>query len=689
MSFDFDTLSPLFYSPCQMTISLEGLNPEQREAAQSVEGPLLILAGAGSGKTRTVTYRIAHMLDNLRIAGNQILAVSFTNKAAAEMKERVSHLVEVRKRRGITLSTFHSLGIRILREDIHHLGYNNLFTIYDQADQMSIVREGLKNYRSNKSYDKGTIMSKIGFLKNAGISAEEFTKSKYYDPENNYDGAAEYVYHFYQDKLRFYNALDFDDILFLVVKLFKTVPEVAKKYSDRFKYIMIDEYQDTNSLQFDLIQGLTSTHQNICVVGDDDQAIYGFRGADISNILNFEKQFQNTKVIKLEQNYRSTFPILDLANQIIKENKDRKDKTMRTTQMEGPLPQLWASGDSDHEAAIVVEEIIKLQSHGIALSEIAILYRSNTQVPPFEDQLRIGQVPYTIIGGQKFYEKKEIKDIIAYLTLIQNSRDELALRRILNVPHRGIGSVTLNKNLEKASEQKRHLFQVLADEEEHEGIKNFIALIRKYQKVFQEKSLLAALTDLIEELNYYDFIEKSYDQAKLAARKKDDVKNFLLTADRFQDRYQEEANLKNFVERLLLADSQDTQAPGEGFKKNEVTLMTLHASKGLEFDYVFLIGMEEELLPHKKTIVDNSDINEERRLCYVGVTRARKKLVMTYAKERKIYGKMIPRFKSRFVNELGHCYKELDRTNFGDMTEEEVKSFKKSFFGNLMDTLKE
>lgn len=670
-------------------ISLDGLNPEQREAAETVEGPLLILAGAGSGKTRTVTYRIANMLTNHRIPGKQILAVSFTNKAASEMKERVSHLVDSRHRKGVTLSTFHSLGIRILREDIHHLGYNNLFTIYDQADQMSIVREGLKNYRSNKSYDRGIIMSKIGLLKNQGISAEEFPKSRFYDPENNYDGATEYVYHFYQEKLQFYNALDFDDILFLVVKLFNNFPDVAKKFSERFRYIMIDEYQDTNSLQFSLIQGLTSTHQNICVVGDDDQAIYGFRGADISNILNFEKQFQNTKVIKLEENYRSTFPILDLANQVIKENLQRKEKTMRTAQMEGHIPLLWAAGESDHEAAVVVEEIIKLQSHGVPLSEIAILYRSNTQVPPFEDQLRIGQVPYNIIGGQKFYEKKEIKDIIAFLTLIQNPRDELALRRILNVPNRGIGSVTLNKNLEKALEQKRHLFQVLADEEEHEGIKNFITLVKKYQRVFNEQSLLGAVTNLIDELNYYEFIDKSYDQAKLATRKKEDVKNFLMTADRFQDRYGEEATLKNFVERLLLADSQDTQAPGEGFKKNEVTLMTLHASKGLEFDYVFLVGMEEEILPHKKTIVENSDVNEERRLCYVGITRARKKLVMTYAKERKIYGKMVPRFKSRFINELTTCYKEVDRTNFGDMTEEEVKDFKKSFFGNLMDSLKE
>ncbi len=669
-------------------ISLQGLNPEQREAAETVEGPVLILAGAGSGKTRTVTYRIAHMLKNLKIPGHQILAVSFTNKAAAEMKERVSHLVEAKFRRGITLCTFHSLGIRILREDIHHLGYNNLFTIYDQADQMSIVREALKHYRSSKTYDRGIIMGKIGLLKNKGITPIEFPKSKEYDPENNYDGATEFVYHYYQEKLQFYNALDFDDILFLVVRLFREFPEVAKKYSERFRYIMIDEYQDTNNLQFNFIQGLTSTHHNICVVGDDDQSIYAFRGADITNILNFEKHFHQTKIIKLEENYRSTFPILHLANEVIKENIQRKEKTMRTSQMEGAKPIVWASGDSDHEAAIVIEEIIKLQSHGTDLADIAILYRSNTQIPPFEDQLRMAQIPYNIIGGQKFYEKKEIKDIIAYLTVIQNSRDELSLRRILNVPHRGIGSVTLNKFLAKSEEQKRPLFHVLEDETEHEGIKSFVELIKKFQKKFNQDTLLLSIESLLSEIHYDDFIEKSYDSSKLVARKKEDVKNFLLTADRFQDRYHEDATLRNFVERLLLADSQDSRNSTEDFKRHEITLMTLHGSKGLEFDHVFLVGMEEELLPHKKTIIDGTDVNEERRLCYVGITRARKKLIMTYAKERKIYNKMIPRYKSRFINELSHCYKEIDRTNFGEMNEEEVKDYKKNFFNNLMSSLK-
>src|SRR5690606_10401392 len=292
--------------------------------------------------------------------------------------------------------------------------------------------------------------------------------------ETDYDVVTEFVYQYYQEKLQFYNALDFDDILFLVVRLFKQFPEIAQKYSERFKYIMIDEYQDTNNLQFNMIEALTSTHQNICVVGDDDQAIYAFRGADITNILNFEKQFPNTKVIKLEENYRSTFPILDLANRVIKENTQRKDKTMRTSQTEGEKPQLWACGDSDHEAAIIIEEIIKMQSHGKMLSDIAILYRSNTQVPPIEDQLRLAQIPYNIIGGQKFYEKKEIKDIIAYLSVIQNPRDELALQRILTAPNRGIGSVTLNKFQEISILQKRSVFSVLDDQEAHSRAREFI-----------------------------------------------------------------------------------------------------------------------------------------------------------------------------------------------------------------------
>lgn len=674
-------------------IDLSGLNPEQKTAAETVNGPVLILAGAGSGKTRTLTYRIGHMIDNLRISPKEILAVSFTNKAAMEMHERVSKLLGSRKKRGINLSTFHSLGIKILREDIHHIGYSKSFTIYDQGDQMAIVREALKSIRLDKeSFDKKTILAKIGRLKNAGISADEFSDTEFFDPEDPYDEATEFVYHYYQDKLHFYNAVDFDDILFLTVKLFQQKPEIAQKYSQKYKYIMIDEYQDTNGLQFEMVRALTSTHNNICVVGDDDQSIYAFRGADLSNILNFEKLYPQTKVIKLEQNYRSTDKILNLANTVIKENIKRKDKTMRTDNTEGPVPMLWAAANSDHEAQIIIDEIIRIQKKGKFLGDVAILYRSNTQVPPIEDQLRLAQIPYTVIGGQKFYEKKEIKDLIAYLSVIYNQKDELSLRRILNIPHRGIGTKTLKHYLEISKQKKLTLFEVIELESTHdqskkgENLREFLAIIKKYSWLFTTMTLTQAMAALIEDIHYYDFIAKSYDSAKIAARKRDDVKSFLLSTDRFVDRFNEEATLGNYLERLLLVDNQDKQNDDDGLK-NEVQLMTLHSSKGLEFDTCFLIGMEEELLPHKNVIKENGDIDEERRLCYVGITRAKRRLIMSYARERKIYGKNLKRAMSRFVASHERFFIHQDRNSFSHLSEEEEQEYKSNFFNDLLMSL--
>jgi len=676
-------------------IDLNELNPEQRVAAETIDGPVLILAGAGTGKTRTVTYRIAHMIQNLKMNPKEILAVSFTNKAATEMHERMGKLLGRGKKKGLTLSTFHSLGIKILREDIHHIGYSKNFVIYDTSDQMSIVREALKNFRTSKEkFDKKTIMSKIGFLKNSGVAADEYAYSEHYDEENPYDLATEYAYHYYQDKLQFYNAVDFDDILFLTVKLFNNHPEVAQKYSRKFKYVMVDEYQDTNGLQFDLIRGLTTTHDNLCVVGDDDQSIYAFRGADISNILNFDKIYPGTKVIKLEQNYRSTAKILNLANVVIKENVLRTDKVLKSDDMSGDLPQLWSCGDTDHEAQTIIDDIIKIQAKGLFLGEVAILYRSNTQVPPFEDQLRLGQIPYKINGGQKFYEKKEIKDLIAYLSIVHNPKDELAVRRVLNVPHRGIGTVTLNKLLDSAGEAGISLFEMIekgAHEETKMGEKlfHFKNIIRKYQDLFQTMTLTQALASLINEIEYMNFVEKSYDSPKIAARKKDDVRNFLLSTERFQDKFKEEASLQTFIERLLLADATDSQdGEDDGILKNEVQLMTLHASKGLEFDNIFLIGAEEEILPHKNTIKEGSSSDEERRLFYVGITRARRRLVISYAEERRIYGNDLKRFKTRFLTEIGKDHiRVVDRTNFGDMSEDQVEEFKSDFFNDLLGSL--
>lgn len=682
-------------------ISLSGLNDKQREAAETVEGPVLILAGAGSGKTRTITYRIAHMVDNLGIKGESILGVSFTNKAAKEMRERVHTLLGARRSRGIALLTFHSLGVRILKKEITKLGYQENFSIYDQSDQVGIVREALRLYHAEKKFDQKDVLSKISFLKNAGIHENDYADSVHFNPEDPYDHATEYTYRYYQEKLKFFNAIDFDDILFLTLKLFRENPDVARAYSEKFKYIMVDEYQDTNTLQFELIVHLTCSHNNLCVVGDDDQSIYAFRGADVTNILEFEKKFLNAKIVKLEENYRSVSSILDLANHVIKENKKRRDKTLWSQKRSEHIPLLWAMGDTDHEAEIIVEEIVRHQGNGGHLGDIAVLYRSNTQAPPIEDQLRLSQVPYQIIGGQKFYDKKEVKDLMSYLFVILNPSDQMALRRILNIPHRGIGNATLEKYLKKSEEDKLPLFSVLekypgVDPQRAAGIKTFTELINKYKKKFESGTLAESISTLIEDIDYLNFIDKQYDNAKQVERRRNDVMNFIESANRFTNYYKENANLKNFVERLLLQDSQDKDKledeEGDGdVRKNEVTLMTLHSSKGLEFRKVFLVGIEEETLPHKKTISQGEDISEERRLCYVGITRAQETLIMTYCKQRKIFGKDVPRAKSRFLNDLANknLFVEQDRTTFGHLTTEEADTYKKSFFSNLLDSLDE
>lgn len=681
-------------------ISLSGLNDKQREAAQQIEGPVLILAGAGSGKTRTITYRIAHMVDNLGIKGDSILGVSFTNKAAREMRERVITLLGARKARGISLLTFHSLGVRILKKEIDKLGYHLNFSIYDQSDQLSIVRESLRLYHAEKKFDSKDVLSKISFLKNAGITEMDFADSRYFNPEDPYDHATEYAYRFYQEKLKFFNAIDFDDILFLTLRLFRNHPDVARSYSLKYQYIMIDEYQDTNTLQFELIAHLTSTHNNLCVVGDDDQSIYGFRGADITNILEFEKTFPTCKIIKLEENYRSVSSILNLANNIIKENKKRRDKTLWSQKQSDHTPLLWAMGDTDHEAEIIVEDILKHQGNGGHLGDIAVLYRSNTQAPPIEDQLRLSQIPYTIIGGQKFYDKKEVKDLMSYLFVILNPSDQMAIRRILNIPNRGIGNATLEKYLKRSEEEKIPLFEALEkypaiDAQRSDSISKFTEMIRKYKKVFELHPLGQSISTLIEEIDYLKFIDKQYDNPKQVERRRNDVMQFIESSERFTNYYKENANLQNFVERLLLQDSQDKEELKEDddrdVRKNEVTLMTLHSSKGLEFKNVYLVGIEEETLPHKKTITQGEDISEERRLCYVGITRAQEKLIMTYCKQRKLYGKETPRNRSRFLNDLADkkLFIEQDRTTFGHMTEDEATNYKKSFFSNLLDSLDE
>jgi len=665
-------------------------------AAEIIEGPVLILAGAGTGKTRTITFRIAHMVENLGIPPENILAVSFTNKASKEMLERTQNLLGKKKSSLLTLSTFHSLGVHILRSEIQKLGYGRFFSIYDTSDQLSIIREALKKYKADKSFDRKMILSKISFLKTKCISNEEFASSVYFNIEEPYDLATEYVYHYYQDKLKFYNAIDFDDILFLTYKLLRENQDLREKYSKKFKYIMIDEYQDTNRIQFDLILYLTCTHNNLCVVGDDDQAIYAFRGADISNILDFEKHFTNAKIIKLEENYRSSPLILDLSNQVIKENKHRKIKTLWSKQASLEKPYLWKMKDPEHEARIIVEDILSSSRTNQPLSEMAILYRSNLQAVPFEDQLRMNNVPYAVIGGQKFYEKKEIKDLMAYLMAILNPYDELALRRILNIPNRGIGHATLKKYLAKALQNKSSLFKEMETETAHipdkaSPIASFVLLINKFKKVFNSKVLPEAIGDLIKEIDYLGFVEKQYDNAKQVDMRKKDVLSFIESAERFYYYHKEGATLRNFIEKILLKDSQDhKEETDETIKKDEVQLITLHSAKGLEFDTVYLAGMEEGLLPHKKTIQNDEDVSEERRLCYVGITRARKKLIMTHCHGRTLYGNTQNRNLSRFLSGLKDktLYIEQDRTTLDHLNNQEKEVFKKNFFEGLIDSLK-
>ncbi len=629
-------------------LSLHGLNDPQKQAVLNTEGPVLILAGAGSGKTRTLTYRIGHLICNLKVAPESICAVSFTNKSASEMKNRVRTLLKqtlgkLPKKKPL-LCTFHALGLTILREHIEKLNMDKQFSLYDSADQIGVLRECLTGLRDERNYDKKRLMGRISYLKNRGISPSDFVQSSVFDEDDPYDIMTAHLYPLYQEKLHFYNAMDFDDILFLSVELFKKYPDLAQEYGKRFGHIMVDEYQDTNALQFSLIQYLTKTHQNLCVVGDDDQSIYSFRGANVENILNFERYYPKTKVIKLEENYRSTPEILKLANEVIRHNTKRKKKTLFTRTGPGSAPLLWITQDEEHEAAIVAEDITRRMTEGRPLSEIAILYRSNTQMPFFEDQMRLAQIPYRVVGGQKLYERKEIKDIIGYLALLTNPKDSLALRRILNVPARGIGKATLQKCLDAAGGAPLFPFMQKSGTVGGPKVAKFCELLDKHRRLFSVLPLPKALEGLLEDLKFENHIKKHYESLKEQGRRLRDIEQFQQSAERFCKTYGSENALGPFVKKLLLVDSQDRarSAIGSQGPTNEVTLMTLHSSKGLEFDVVYFAGIEEEKIPHHRSIKADQDLSEERRLAYVGVTRARQELILTRTKEKKSHHKKVP-----------------------------------------------
>lgn len=630
----------------------ETLNDMQQMAVFHTEGPLLILAGAGSGKTRVLTHRIAYLMEEKHVSPYNIMAITFTNKAAAEMRNRVNKIVGFGAEQ-VWVSTFHSACVRILRRYIDRIGYSTDFTIYDTDDQKRLMKNVIKDLNlDSKIYKENGMLNKISDFKNklmttgdvASMAKSDF---KMLNVSKIYDN--------YQEALKKNNALDFDDLIMKTVQLFTKCPEVLESYQDRLQYIMVDEYQDTNAAQFAFVKLLAQKHQNLCVVGDDDQSIYKFRGADITNILQFEKYFPNARVIKLEQNYRSTKNILEAANAVIHNNEGRKDKTLWSDNEKGDKIDLYQAEDGYSEAEMVASTIKENVDNGRSdYSDYAILYRTNNQSRVLEEKLMMKNIPYKIIGGQNFYQRKEIKDIIAYLRVISNPTDDIAVERIINVPKRGIGATTVDKVKDYARAYGMDLYEALMDVENIPGlsraagkIKKFTDLIEGYKKDEYYGEIEKLTKDILDDTGYV---------SELAAENTDEANGRIENIDELVSKiveYQEKAEdpvLSEFLEEVALVSEIDNLSEDSSY----VVLMTVHSAKGLEFPYVFLCGMEDGLFPGYMSIMsgDNEELEEERRLCYVAITRAMKKLTISYAKKRMVRGEMQYNIVSRFVKEV-------------------------------------
>ena len=646
-------------------MNLDTLNPAQREAVEKTEGPVLILAGAGSGKTRVLTTRIGHLIEDKGVQPANILAITFTNKAANEMRERVEETLES-DASDMWISTFHSCCVRILRKDINRIGYNRSFVIYDSADQVTLVKDCLKELNLNdKVFEPKMIISTISGAKDKLYDPKQFKAMHMND--NRMSKIAD-VYALYQDRLKRNSALDFDDLIFKTVELLKSDKEVLDYYRNRFKYIMADEYQDTSKAQYELIKILAKEHQNICVVGDDDQSIYGWRGADIRNILEFEKDYDDVHVVKLEQNYRSTQIILDAANTVISNNIERKRKRLWSEKKDGELIKIQVAQDEIEESDFVADMIAKIsREQNRSYKDFAVLYRANAQSRSVEDALNRSQIPYNIYGGTKFYERKEIKDLIAYLRVIQNPQDDISIKRIINVPRRGIGLRTIEKIEDRASLKQESIYSVLIDIETNseistkarnsisEFVDNVIGTLRTMREVYPVSKLIEKV---IESIDYYGYIDELYKGDKEEAEeRKDNVKEFISVAMEFEQN-SEEKDLETFLTGVAL-----TSESSEEEEIDKVSLMTIHTSKGLEFPVVFIVGMEDGLFPIARAVrsMSDSEIEEERRLCYVGITRAKEILYLTLTQKRTLYGKTNPSIASRFMEELPkECIERLN-----------------------------
>jgi len=628
---------------------LANMNPAQKEAIQCTEGPLLILAGAGSGKTRVLTHRIAYLLER-GVAPWRILAITFTNKAAAEMKERVEKLVGARAR-DIWISTFHAFCVRVLRTNIEKLGLTKNFAIFDTVDQTALIKSCLKELNlDEKHYVPQAMLANISGAKNSLLTPGKFRR----EAGGFFQEKVAEVYDLYQRRLRANNAVDFDDLLMLTVELLRDHADVRTKYQEQFQYILVDEYQDTNHTQYKMIQLLTGRYCNVCCVGDADQSIYKWRGADISNILDFEEDYPQAKIILLEQNYRSTQNILDAANAVIKYNRGRKPKKLWTANKEGEPLTCYTAQDEADEAYFVAKEIIRLQREATChYGDMAVLYRTNAQSRVFEETfMRLG-IPYVIVGGTKFYERKEIKDAMAYLRVIANPADGIALQRIINTPRRGIGDTTIGKLNAVAQAAGMTLYEVLAQAEEIPGLtaraKN---PLREFVRLMDQLIALrdkVPVTELIERIQTdTGYIRQLEEERTIEAQGRIENLKELLSVARDFMRNNEDTSLDAFLSQVALVSDLDMAEDAA----DAVTLMTLHSAKGLEFPVVFLAGLEEGVFPHARTLQDEAEIEEERRLCYVGITRAKERLYISHAGRRTLFGNTQFNPPSRFLEEL-------------------------------------
>lgn len=665
------------------------LNPRQKEAVLHEQGPLLILAGAGSGKTRVITTRTAYLIEQ-GVAPENIVAVTFTNKAAREMRNRVRAMIKKGKNgQRPVISTFHSLCLSILREGINHLGYRKDFSIYDSSEQLSLMRNLLGDIRvQDRSFKPESLMERLSRTKNGAPLPEKEDET-----EDEVQAAVfQSLYPKYQEALKAFNAVDFDDLLLLALRLFREHPPSLDRYRERFRYIMVDEYQDTNRVQYDFIKMLAGGRRNLCVVGDDDQSIYGWRGANLGNILDFEKDFPGTRVVRLEQNYRSFNHILKAANGVIRNNAMRMEKALWTDRGDGPKVRVYKARAAENEAQWVADRITRLQyEKKLSYEDFAIIYRTNNLSRSFEEALRKNKIPYRIVGGTSYFERKEIKDLAAYLKAMANPNDHLSLLRAASVPKRGLGATTLERITALAQKESIPLLDAFDRATEAPGIKEKVAakaaafadMIKRYAERLQKnRDMGKVLQELVKEIDFDNHLMEFYKASDVALKRMENVDGFIRSLSQYEEATPE-PNLPGFLESLALTDMEESKEEDTG----GVTLISMHSSKGLEFPVVFIVRLEEEVLPHKKSMATKAELEEERRLFYVGVTRAMKELHLTHTEQRIRYGKMEAVIPSRFLEEVPEEVIRRMEMPEEDTSPEQEEKDARAFFANVREIL--